>query len=80
MLDTISKLISNRRNSSGYSVYFAKPGDISKNGSDSWQCKSDNQNLDSEKAKQVALELEDLGHLVRVVPAALCQSNKWRVS
>lgn len=78
ILDTICRFYSTRRNSSGYSVYCASPEDIRKNGSDSWQRKSNNQNLDGENAKKLALDLESRGFLIRVVPVSLCQSDKWR--
>ena len=62
-----------------FHVYSTTPDSLLKQGADSWQCTSTNKNLDVEQAREVALDLERQGHLIRIVPDELCMSYKWRL-
>ena len=80
MLSILQNIVWWRSRIADYHVYSTTPDCLLALGADSWQCKSTNHNLDNEQAREVALELESEGYLVRVVPDQLCQSYNWRVS
>jgi len=61
-----------------FHVFSTPPQNLTEMGAESWKCSSGHRNLNSEQAKECALDLEMKGHLVRIVPDELRNSKGWR--
>ncbi len=70
-----NKSDTNRRK---FHVFSTPPQKLAENGAESWKCPSNHSNLNSEQAKECALDLEKQGHLVRIVPDELRNAKGWR--